>query len=235
MQCWTILLYYAPIKQRQSASIHPTLNNRLFYHLFKINLVTQLNIFNLIFIAIIDNIPSPSKCFSTMNKKLLICGAIAAGLFLTACSKKENASESHDQQAQSEQSNQPASEQFHSLTPTEQSAPVAEPAKVEVEHQETNNTTTTIRRHVRDVPPPAEDHDNMDAPPRHEAPAPAEKDPTPTKQKHDVSEPKNETASATNSTKASNTDSPKKASSAKLSEDDAVAAAIAAATPALKN
>lgn len=172
-----------------------------------------------------------------MNKKLLICGVIVAGLVLTACSKKEHASDTQDQQAApSEQSNQNvASEQFHSLTPTEQSAPVAAPApahKVEVEHQETNNTTTEIRREVHDAPA-STDHDNTDT---HDTPAPAAKEKVkntaPTSEK-DTS-PKADTASKT---KAANTDAPthQKSSSAKLSEDDAVAAAIAAATPALKN
>ncbi|MEB3752969.1 hypothetical protein [Acinetobacter sp. MD2(2019)] len=158
-----------------------------------------------------------------MNKKLLICGAIVAGLVLVACSKKENASEPQEQQAQSEQTAQnAASEQFHPLNNNEQTAPVATPApepKVEVEHQETNNTTTEIRRETRPAQPAATDDSDAHAATE-----------TPVKDKTPAKDPSDDTP-----VKAAKSDAPKKSSSGKLSEDDAVAAAIAAATPALKN
>jgi protein involved in sex pheromone biosynthesis len=69
-----------------------------------------------------------------MNKKFIICGAIAAGLLLAACSSKKEEAHPDEQQAQSEQANNPASEQFHSInensnTPASDVAPPAPPAK----------------------------------------------------------------------------------------------------------
>ena len=136
-----------------------------------------------------------------MNKKLLICGAIAAGLLLTACVKKEAPKEDESEQAATtEQVTEPV--QAEPLTPVE-SEQVEIPTHVEVERHETANTTTEIRREVSE-PKPVESKPAVKA----EAPK-AEDKPTQATQQ-----------------KPSNTPQ---------SEDDAVAAAIAAATPALEN
>ena len=117
-----------------------------------------------------------------MNKKLLIAGAIATAMVLTACVKKEEPKEP-EQETTTEEVQQPV--QVDPVEPTEVEIP---PAPVSVEHQESNNTSATITREYRD--------------------APAVEKPTP---------------------------SPKANSETGQSEDDAVAAAIAAATPALDN
>ena len=137
-----------------------------------------------------------------MNKKLLICGAIATALLVTACVKKEQPKQDEQEQVevQTEQSTEPA--QFEPLTPVEsiENAEPELPAQVEVERTETANTTTEIRRET----------------PAQPAPAPAPKAAAP------VAEDKPTQARPSNNTGAQ-------------SEDDAVAAAIAAATPALEN
>lgn len=141
-----------------------------------------------------------------MNKKFLICGAIAAGLLLTACVKKEAPKEDEQEKVettqQTEQVNEPV--QLQPLDSAENTQTEI-PAQVEVERQETANTTTVIRREVTQAA-------TTEAPKavaaKAEAPK-AEEKPT----------------QAT----------PSKSNSATQSEDDAVAAAIAAATPALEN
>ena len=106
-----------------------------------------------------------------MNKKLLICGAIAAGLLLTACVKKEAPKEDEQEQ-------------------------------VEVIREETPNTTTEIRRETPAPAPAAQPAPKAEAPKAEEKPTQAR--------------PSNTNPNA-------------------QTEDDAVAAAIAAATPALEN
>ncbi|MGY5393514.1 internalin [Acinetobacter sp. NigerLNRRAM0016] len=144
-----------------------------------------------------------------MNKKFLICGALAMGLLLTACVKKE---EPKDEQTDTAQAASEPTEQVQ-FQPLEASQPEAEvviPAQVEVERQETPNTTTEIRR--EETPKPAATQ-----------------------------------ATSTQATSTQVTEAPKaevkpaqvapqtKPNTATQSEDDAVAAAIAAATPALDN
>ncbi|MFT4020631.1 MAG: hypothetical protein QM666_03840 [Acinetobacter sp.] len=163
-----------------------------------------------------------------MNKKILICGAIALGLFLAACSKKDDANQSGEQQAQSETNASVASEQFHPLdaseTQEQPSAPVAQPVqpapKVEIHREETEHTTTEIRRRPK-TEEPAET-ENTESSSRN-----TETDDSNTSASHVT--PKKE-SKAKDSTANEST----KNSSGKLTEDDAVAAAIAAATPALK-
>ena len=136
-----------------------------------------------------------------MNKKFLICGALAMGLLLTACVKKE---EPKDEQTETAQAASEPTEQaqFQPLEASQPEAEVVIPAQVEVERQETPNTTTEIRR--EEAPKPAATQVTATAAPKaEEKPAPA------------VSQPKPNTTAQ--------------------SEDDAVAAAIAAATPALDN
>ena len=139
-----------------------------------------------------------------MNKKLLICGAIAAGLLLTACVKKEAPKEDESEQAATTQQTEQVTEpvQAEPLTPVE-SEQVEIRRDVEVERHETAHTTTEIRREVSE-PKPVESKPVVKV----EAPK-AEDKPTQVAQQ-----------------KPSNTPQ---------SEDDAVAAAIAAATPALEN
>ena len=150
-----------------------------------------------------------------MNKKFLICGAIAAGLLLTACVKKEAPKEDEQEKVETtqqiEQVNEPV--QLEPLDAPE-NTPAEAPAQVEVERQETANTTTVIRREVREAP----QQTATEATPKAEAPKAAT--------------PKTEAPKAEEKpTQAT----PSKSNSANQSEDDAVAAAIAAATPALEN
>ena len=89
-----------------------------------------------------------------MNKKLLICGAIAAGLLLTACVKKEAPKEDESEQAATTQQTEQVTEpvQAEPLPPVE-SEQVEIPTHVEVERHETANTTTEIRREVSEPKP----------------------------------------------------------------------------------
>ena len=154
-----------------------------------------------------------------MNKKLLICGAIATSLLLSACVKKETPAE-EETRAEAPATQPKAEEKFENLTPTEpeQPAPTAEeptPArsaqKVEVIREETPNTTTEIRRETRPVQAEPKPQVKAEAPKAE--PKPQVKAETP------KAEPKPQA------------ETPR--SSGNPSQDDAVAAAIAAATPAL--
>ena len=137
-----------------------------------------------------------------MNKKLLICGAIATALLVTACVKKEQPKQDEQEQVevQTEQTTETA--QFEPLEPVEniEDTEPEMPAHVEVERTETANTTTDIRRETPTQPTA------VTAP---KATAP-------------IAEDKPTQARPSNNTGAQ-------------SEDDAVAAAIAAATPALEH
>jgi len=133
-----------------------------------------------------------------MNKKLLICGAIAAGLILTACVKKEAPKEDEQEQVEVATTEQ---QQTVELQPLAASEPEI-PAQVEVIREETPNTTTEIRRETPAPAPAAQPA------PKAEAPKAEEK---PTQARPSNTNPNTQT------------------------EDDAVAAAIAAATPALEN
>lgn len=159
-----------------------------------------------------------------MNKKLILCGAIAVGLLLVACSKEKEPSPDN-QPAQSEQTTNPASEQFHSINENtappaaSEIQPPAPPAhKVEIQHEETEHTTTEIRREVKDP--------NTDTSTQ------------PTDNSAATSSNSSTTADNSASTDNSQAVTEKKPAPSKkthLTEDDAVAAAIAAAKPALNN
>ncbi|MCV2444041.1 internalin [Acinetobacter bereziniae] len=154
-----------------------------------------------------------------MNKKFLICGAIATALLVSACVKKEEPKETEQEKVETAQTAASEPAQFESLPSAEQNTQQVEiPAHVEVERTETANTTTEIRRE-----------------PTHEALATtqaAENKPTATEAKPAKAESvKTETAQTAPKTQTA----PKANSGTAQSEDDAVAAAIAAATPALKN
>lgn len=141
-----------------------------------------------------------------MNKKFLICGLIAAGLFLTACSKKEQPKDENQSQMEtSTQEQQPT--ELKPLQEAQNQQSTTERTVV-IERMETPNTTTEIRRE------------------QHHAAKPVE---TPVKEEPKA-EPKTEVSTA-------NTEEQPARSTTKQnrSEDDAVADAIAAATPALKN
>ena len=148
------------------------------------------------------------------NKKLLICAALAAGLLLTACVKKEEP-KNEDQQEQESSETQTAqqpepekAQEFESLESVNQTETT--PPVIETSREETANTTTEIRRETR----PAEQtysNTNVESTPPAEPKKPVQTEPKPVK----AEQPKSSTPAQ--------------------SEDDAVAAAIAAATPALNN
>ena len=127
------------------------------------------------------------------NKKILICAALATGLLVTACVKKEEP-KTEDQQEQAVETQQEQAEISVSVDSESQPAVVVEPV-IEISREETTNTTTEIRRETRPV----------------------------------------QTQPLNNDTAMQTTPKPVTANTGTQSEDDAVAAAIAAATPALGN
>lgn len=127
------------------------------------------------------------------NKKILICAALATGLLVTACVKKEEP-KTEDQQEQAVETQQEQAEINASVDSESQPAVVVEPV-IEISREETTNTTTEIRRETRPV----------------------------------------QTQPLNNDTAMQTTPKPVTANTGTQSEDDAVAAAIAAATPALGN
>ena len=127
------------------------------------------------------------------NKKILICAALATGLLVTACVKKEEP-KTEDQQEQAVETQQEQAEINVSVDSESQPAVVVEPV-IEISREETTNTTTEIRRETRPV----------------------------------------QTQPLNNDTAMQTTPKPVTANTGTQSEDDAVAAAIAEATPALGN
>lgn len=151
-----------------------------------------------------------------MNKKLLICGAIATVLLVSACVKKE-APKEDEQEVETTQTATSEPAQFENLPSAEQNGtqPVEAPAQqVVIERTQTENTTTEIRRETHEAHATTQNQATETKPAEESKPAKAESVKT-------ESAPKDTT--------------PRANSSAAQSEDDAVAAAIAAATPALKN
>ena len=136
-----------------------------------------------------------------MNKKLLICAAIATGLLLTACVKKEAPKEE-------EQTDVATSEPVN-LQPLEQpSVETTLPEEpVQIERIETESTTTEIRRSTQEAEPSQATETMPNEAPTTSAPKVEDKPVQPKANRN----------------------------SGAQSEDDAVAAAIAAATPALGN
>src|SRR5690606_41467905 len=90
-----------------------------------------------------------------MMKKLLICTAILTGLTLTACVKKEAPKEEEQVEvtpASEVTTSEPA--QFEPLEPVVEEPAVEEiPPAVEVHREETENTTTEIRREIKQPAP----------------------------------------------------------------------------------
>lgn len=149
-----------------------------------------------------------------MNKKLLILSAIATGLLLTACVKKESPNEQEQAQVASEPT------EFHSLEATTPEETI--PAHVETETTEVQITTTETPR--TEVQKPS--HDTS------VAPATEPTQPVPTQK------PVTKPVTAVEEKPAAPVTQPAKANNHNTSgqsEDDAVAAAVAAAMPALKN
>jgi hypothetical protein len=152
--------------------------------------------------AVIITPSTHSNLFDAMMmKKLLLCSLILTGFTLIGCVKKEAPKE--EEQAEVT----PASEvvtpaepaEFEPLEPVQEAATEEVPATVEIEREQTENTTTEIRREIK----------------KPETAEPAA-----------VDEP---------ATKAVATPAKNNSDSGNKSEEDAVAAAIAAATPALEN
>ncbi|MEG0482910.1 MAG: internalin [Acinetobacter sp.] len=148
-----------------------------------------------------------------MNKKLLICGAIATVLLVSACVKKE-APKEDEQEVETTQAATSEPAQFENLPSAEQNntQQAEAPSQVEIERTQTENTTTEIRRET------------------HEAHATTQNQATETKPAEESKPAKAESVKVETSQAA-----PKATAGTAQSEDDAVAAAIAAATPALKN
>ena len=169
-----------------------------------------------------------------MNKKLLICGAIATSLLLSACVKKETPAEEEASRVETKTQTQPDA-QFENLKPSEPATVVEEPKaaptapKVEVIREQSANTTTEIRRETR--PAPAEPKPQ----PKPQAEAPkAEPKPQPKPQvEAPKAEPKPQQVTQPKVESTPKTEAPAPRSNSNQSQDDAVAAAIAAATPAL--
>ncbi len=142
------------------------------------------------------------------NKKLVICAALATGLLLTACVKKEEP-KSEDQQEQASETQSTQTEPESQNSNSSESIPTTvqlEPV-IETTREETAHTTTEIRRETR----PAQNSSSNNSPGQTEQPKAVQPEPKPV-----------------------NIEAPKANNSAQT-EDDAVAAAIAAATPALAN
>ena len=160
-----------------------------------------------------------------MNKKLLICGAIATALLVTACVKKEPPKEEQTEQAAPTEQPQPVQlESVETAASSTIPATVPEASRVEVEHHESNNTSTTIRREYQEAAP-------TDTAPQNEPATKVEEPKTAEIKQVETKPAKTEPAK----TETQQTTTQKQKSTASQSEDDAVAAAIAAATPALKN
>ena len=167
-----------------------------------------------------------------MNKKFLVAGAIATSLLLSACVKKETPAEEEASRVETKTQTQPDA-QFENLKPSEPATVVEEPKaaptapKVEVIREQSANTTTEIRRETR--PAPAEPKPK----PQAEAPK-AEPKPQPKPQvEAPKAEPKPQQVTQPKVESTPKTEAPAPRSNSNQSQDDAVAAAIAAATPAL--
>lgn len=156
-----------------------------------------------------------------MNKKLLICGAIATGLLLTACVKKEAPKEDEQEQTLEHIEQQP--QETVEITTIDTSENDGIPTYIEIEHEESNNTSATIRREPRDVVIIQAEPTNIATPtPRVET--------IDNQPKAEVAKPKAEVKALDSKAEVAK---PKASNTTPQSEDDAVAAAIAAAMPAL--
>ena len=192
----------------------------------------SMGISSLTFTVIIAAVLIQYVVLAMANKKLLICAALATGLLLTACVKKEEPkNEEQQDQTTTETQTQPQPEpekiqEFESLESVDkQEAPAA---AVETTREQTENTTTEIRREIR---PAQTETPAATETPRTEQPKPAKTE-QPKAEQSVKAEPK---PAKVEQPKAEPTAKAPKSSTPAQSEDDAVAAAIAAATPALNN
>ena len=153
-----------------------------------------------------------------MNKKFLICGAIVTTFLVSACVEKEAPKDKQESASTTttaaSEPQQPA--QFENLPAQPGSIPAVttgnEPT-VSIERTETAHTTTEIRT---TTPAPSPSHES------HQSERTEQSDSRPAKA--ESARPEQPAQAVT-----------PKAPTGALSEDDAVAAAIAAAGPALKN
>ncbi|AWL28932.1 internalin [Acinetobacter defluvii] len=158
-----------------------------------------------------------------MNKKLLICGLIATGLVLTACVKKEEPKNDEPEKVETTQTQQPEPQpaQFENLETVDQEHDQQINQGGSSEQVNAGQTeTTTPRNNVQPAPAPRVEQPKAvqtTEVTRTEQPKPAAPKPAPVE------------------TARTETPAPKANSATAQTEDDAVAAAIAAATPALKN
>jgi PBP1b-binding outer membrane lipoprotein LpoB len=174
-----------------------------------------------------------------MNKKLLICGVLATGLLLTACVKKEPPKEEEQQPAQTTQQ-QPAPQkptEFENLDSVPASTADAQiPTRVEVNRTETSNTTTEVRREYREATPRPQPTETRHEPRPERTSVAATPKPTATAEPAAKAETARPAATEVDTVKAETTQqAPKRSNTEAQTQDDAVAAAIAAATPALEN
>lgn len=155
-----------------------------------------------------------------MNKKFLLCGVIAATLIITACTKKETPPEQPENTTATEQnSNQEPAQpvEFENLESAEEPQAASEAQ---------NSTAEVVP-----APRPAPAAQNMQAQPQPKPqPKPVEPAPKPQATEYNPVERAQPAVAEDQETHAA-----PKPSNAKQSQEDAVAAAIAAATPALEN
>lgn len=163
-----------------------------------------------------------------MNKKLLIGAAIAMTLLISACVKKEAPKEEAETKGQ--EVSQPA--QFQNLSSVDH----ASASSTEIPTQVTNETLQQNNQNTHATHPQQTETHSTPAPAAHvdraEPPVPAAKPAAATERSVPVEKPAAPVAKITEATKPvvqANT------TAKAQSEDDAVAAAIAAAAPALKN
>ncbi|WOE32300.1 MULTISPECIES: internalin [unclassified Acinetobacter] len=154
-----------------------------------------------------------------MNKKLLILGALATALLVTACVKKESPSEDEQEKTAASQV-EPAD--FKALEATQ----VQEEVTVTTDSN-TQPTAPAITETQRETQQPSYTEPSNTKP--------VETNPTASTSNSNSSKT-TVTNTAVEEKKITTTPAPQAAVNNKVqSEDDAVAAAIAAATPALKN
>lgn len=157
-----------------------------------------------------------------MNKKFLLCGVIAATLIITACTKKETPPEQPENTTATEQnSNQEPAQpvEFENLESAEEPQAASE----------AQNSTAEVVPAPR--PAPAAQNVQAQPQPKPQAqPKPVEPTPKPQATEYKPVERAQPAVAEDQETHAA-----PKPSNAKQSQEDAVAAAIAAATPAIEN
>lgn len=162
-----------------------------------------------------------------MNKKLFICGAIATSLLISACVKKEAPKEEDAQNAASVSEPVAQFENLPSVEQAGQNSSVEIPAHVESNTAQTHELNTAPA--AQEVQQPSLNAAAEPAPVAAAKPAQPKPEPKPVEVKAEAKPVK---APATQPVAEKPQLNASKATGAKT-EDDAVAAAIAAAAPAL--